>query len=225
MMADTLIVDDHQLLATALVVTLDRVGIAAAAVRPRPRPELLRDLLDRRPGTVLLDLDLGEYGDATPLIAPLADAGTRVVVMTGLADRMRIAAALEQGALAFRSKADGVEALVDAVRRVRRSPEPLDPRTRVALLEELRRDRARRSATLAPFRRLTDREQETLRALADGCSVREIADRWVVSEATVRTHVRSLLGKLGARSQLAAVAMALRAGWLEPREPAVPAGG
>ncbi|HVU91188.1 MAG TPA: response regulator transcription factor [Jatrophihabitans sp.] len=220
-MTDTLIVDDHQLLATALVVTLDRVGIPAAAVRPRPRPELLRELLDRRPGTVLLDLDLGEFGDATPLIAPLADAGVRVVVMTGLADRVRIAAALEQGALGYRPKADGVEALVDTVRRVRRSREPLDPRTRATLLEELRRARARRSAALAPFERLTEREQETLRALGEGRSVREIADAWVVSEATVRTHVRSLLGKLGARSQLAAVAMALRAGWLELRDSAL----
>ena len=52
-------------------------------------------------------------------------------------------------------------------------------------------------------------------SLARGRSVREIADEWVVSEATVRTHVRSVLAKLEVRSQLAAVAMAIRTGWLE----------
>ena len=214
-MTDTVIVDDHQLLATALVISLDRAGIGAVAVTPRSLPELLDAVLEHRPDTALVDLDLGVHGDATPLIAPLTDAGVRVIVMTGVSDRLRIAAALEQGALAYRSKTDGVDGLVDTVRRIRAGGEPLELRDRAVMLEELRRARTNRRAALAPFRRLTEREDDTLKALAAGYSVREIADAWVVSESTVRTHVRSLLGKLGVRSQLAAVAMALRAGWLE----------
>jgi DNA-binding NarL/FixJ family response regulator len=209
-----LVVDDHQLLATALCVALGRAGIEAEPVETQPLPALLDAVLARRPELVLLDLDLGPHGDSTPLIAPLADAGVRVVVVTGLDDRLRIAAALEQGAIGYRSKSDGLGGLVDAVRRAAASSGPLDAQAHVQLVDELRRDRRLRSRALAPFERLTEREQETLRALAAGRSVREIADSWVVSEATVRTHVRSLLAKLGAHSQLAAVAMGIRAGWL-----------
>lgn len=214
-MATVRIVDDHQLLATALAVALRRAGLDADVAAPALFPELLTTLTDAAPQIVLLDLDLGGYGDSTPLIAPLTRAGIRVVVVTGLEDRVRIAAALEQGAVGYRSKADGLDALVTTVLAAQTSDEPLDAPTRVRLLEELRRARAERADAVAPFTRLTDREQETLRGIARGRSVRDLADDWVVSEATVRTHVRSVLAKLEVRSQLAAVAMAIRTGWLE----------
>jgi DNA-binding NarL/FixJ family response regulator len=213
--ATVLIVDDHQLLATALAVTLRRTGVDADTAAPAPFPELLATLNDAAPQIVLLDLDLGAYGDSTPLIAPLTRAGIRVVVVTGLDDRVRIAAALEQGAIGYRSKADGLDALVATVLAAHTGDEPLDAPTRVRLLEELRRARADRAEAFAPFTTLTEREQETLRCIARGRSVREIADDWVVSEATVRTHVRSVLAKLEVRSQLGAVALAIRTGWLE----------
>ena len=86
------------------------------------------------------------------------------------------------------------------------------------LLQRLRTDLARQDAEKnvrwAPFERLTDRERHTLLALSTGQSVRDIARLWVVSEATVRTHVRAVLAKLEAPSQLAAVAAALSTGWL-----------
>ena len=66
-----------------------------------------------------------------------------------------------------------------------------------------------------PFARLTDRERDTLQALARGRTVHEIANSWVLSEATVRTHVRSVLAKLNVPSQLAAVSLALRSGWID----------
>jgi DNA-binding NarL/FixJ family response regulator len=213
--ADVLIVDDHELLATALQLSLRASGFEAEVVPPQPFPVLIRALLERRPHVVLLDLDLGSHGDSTCLIAPLTEAGIRVVVVTGLSDRLRIAAALEAGAIGYRSKAEGMERLIETVRDARTADGPLDAHTRVALFDELRRRRAERAQVLAPFGRLTEREQETLRALASGRSVREIADDWVVSEATVRTHVRSVLGKLGTRSQLGAVAMAIQTGWLD----------
>ena len=74
--------------------------------------------------------------------------------------------------------------------------------------------RVARDAVFAPFTRLTDRERDTLVALSRGLSVHGIAAEWVVSEATVRSHVRGVLAKLDVPSQLAAVALALRTGWL-----------
>ncbi|GAB2457010.1 LuxR C-terminal-related transcriptional regulator [Jatrophihabitans fulvus] len=208
-----LVVDDHELIATALCVALRSQEIPAEHVAPRPLPELLPLLLDRKPDVVLLDLDLGDHGDSTGLVGPLTDAGARVVLVSGSGDRLRIAAALEQGARAYRSKLDGLTRLVDTVRAVLLDDRPLDVHLRVELLDELRRGRAERTRTLRPFAQLTDREAATLRELCDGRSAREIADLWVVSEPTVRTHIRAVLSKLEVSSQLAAVAMAVRSGW------------
>ena len=69
---------------------------------------------------------------------------------------------------------------------------------------------------LEPFERLTPREAEVLALLMQGQAAEAIARRFVVSEATVRTQIRGVLGKLGVGSQLAAVAEAHRVGWQAP---------
>lgn len=219
------IVEDHGLLGETLRIGLELRGIEAVVLAARPLDELCAAIIGQRPDLVLLDLDLGAFGDATAMIPALCDARLRVLVMTGVSDRVRIAAALEQGAIGYRSKSDGFEALVRAALAARDGTHALDPETRVVLLDELRVARRRRAAALAPFERLTDRERETLRAMAGGRTVEEIARGWVVSEATVRTHVRGVLRKLGVRSQLAAVAAGLQSGWLDGRQLAGGVGG
>jgi DNA-binding NarL/FixJ family response regulator len=92
----------------------------------------------------------------------------------------------------------------------------LDPAGRAELLEELAQAREAQERVDESYRRLTERERDTLHALGDGQSVCEIAKVWVVSEATVRSHVRGLLVKLGVGSQLAAVSEARRNSWLTP---------
>ena len=84
----------------------------------------------------------------------------------------------------------------------------LDPVERERLLHQLRQHRVTRKRDLAPFERLTPREQQVLRALSVGLTVPRIAQAWVVSEATVRSQVHAVLRKLDVRSQLEAV------GWL-----------
>lgn len=208
------IVDDHELLSETLRIALCEAGQDAVRVPVSEPDDVLARLLELRADLVLLDLDLGPSGDATGLIEPLTAAGIRVLVVTGSSDPLRIAAALEQGALGYRSKADGFAALIDTATAALAATRPLDPETRVELLDRLRRTRNEQERSLAPFRRLTEREQATLGAMSRGQSVHEMAADWVVSEATVRTHVRGVLGKLDVRSQLAAVALALRSGWL-----------
>ena len=81
------------------------------------------------------------------------------------------------------------------------------------MLDELRIERASVRKSLSPFERLTTRESPVLSALIDGLSGEEIAEAHFVALTTVRSQIRSLLQKLGVRSQLAAVAHANRAGW------------
>jgi DNA-binding NarL/FixJ family response regulator len=112
-------------------------------------------------------------------------------------------------------KSDGFAALLAKARAALAGDDVLDPAERLRMLDELRVARARQAAQLAPFQQLTEREQDLLRALAQGRTVTEVARAWVLSEATVRSHVRGVLTKLDVGSQLAAVALAIDAGWLE----------
>jgi len=208
------IVEDHLLLAETLRAALEHTGVQARVVAAAGSPaELLADLRAQSCDLVLLDLDLGSLGDATPLVAPLVRDGMRVLLVTGSEDRMAIAAALEQGAIGYQPKMAGFGALLARATEALTATAPLDPHQRVLLLNELAIVRAARQRDLSAFDRLTDREAATLRALARGQSVADIAANWFVSPTTVRSHVRAVLAKLQVASQLAAVAAAVRTGW------------
>jgi DNA-binding NarL/FixJ family response regulator len=210
------IVEDHQLLAETLSAALVRQGIAAAVLPLQTTGALLTALIAANPELVLLDLDLGDFGDGIDLVEPLHSAGIRTLVVSGLPDRLRIATALERGATGYQPKSAGLDALLTAIGRALAGGAAPDEPERHALLAELAQHRSARERTRSLLAPLTAREQATLRALADGYAVREIAAEWVVAEATVRTYVRGILTKLGVNSQLAAVALARRNGWLLP---------
>jgi DNA-binding NarL/FixJ family response regulator len=209
------IVEDHRLLAETLQITLTERGIETEVVELCEPADLLAGLLERRPGLVMLDLDLGPFGDSTWLIAPLTADGIRVLVLTGTGNRLRIALALEHGAMGYQLKSAGFDVLVARAVEAIATNGPLDPDERALLLDELNEARIERARRLEPFARLTTRERDTLLALAHGRSVHEIARDWTLSEATVRTHVRSVLAKLNVPSQLTAVSVALRSGWID----------
>jgi two-component system, NarL family, nitrate/nitrite response regulator NarL len=208
------IVEDHRLLAEVLRSQLAAHRIDADIVTADSSAALLTQLLDLRPDLVLLDLDLGAAGAGERLVGPLHAAGSRVVVVSGTDDMARVADALDEGAFGYCPKTVPFETLIEKVRAALHAERPLDEVLHRQLRAELARREAERRARWEPFERLTDRERHTLIALSRGKSVRDIARSWVVSEATVRTHVRAVLAKLDAPSQLAAVAAALSTGWL-----------
>ncbi|HEY2272602.1 MAG TPA: response regulator transcription factor [Jatrophihabitantaceae bacterium] len=213
-MVDVVVIEDHLLVAETVRAALATRGITAELVAPTHPVVLLARVCERAPSLVLLDLDLGSHGDGTDLIAPLAAAGIRALVVSGTPDRERIARAFEAGAFGYQPKSDGIAALADKAVAALAGDAPLDDLLRHTLRDELMRVRAARTSAFAPFATLTERERATLTALSRGLSVHSIAAEWVVSEATVRSHVRGVLCKLAVPSQLAAVALALRSGWL-----------
>jgi DNA-binding NarL/FixJ family response regulator len=210
-----LIVDDQRLLAESLSLALRLEGFDPVVASVADRDDLVRQLREDPPAVVLLDLDLGgELGDGATLVAPCVAAGARVVVMTGTKDRLWATSALEQGASAVLDKGIASEELLETVMSVARGEPVLATAERDLLLRELRHHRTTQARDLAPFETLSPREQEVLRALAVGLTVPRIAERRVVSEATVRSQVHAILSKLDVRSQLEAVAAARRVGWL-----------
>lgn len=209
-----LIVEDHELLAQSLSVSLRGDGVDVAVTAGPTAEDVLEAARSHGAGLVLLDLDLGEVmGDGLDLVAPLVRLGATVVILTGNNDRLRHAECLEAGALGVLHKGLSYDGLLEAIGKALRTGELTPQHQRQEMLAELRRQRLADEERLAVFDRLTRREEQVLSAVMDGQSADAIAADWVVSVATVRSQIRSLLVKLGVNSQLSAVALARRAGW------------
>ncbi len=214
-----LIVEDHELLAGTMAMALRQQGLevhAAAGPSAAAVVDLARKLA---PVLVLLDLDLGStLGSGLDLIRPLIDTGARVVMVTGVADRARLGACIEAGAIGVVSKATEFSVLIDTVRRAIDGAPLMSAEERQALLEAARHRRRADHDRLAPFDALSPKERAVLVHLLAGESAETIAEKSFVSLATVRSHIRAILLKLGVNSQLAAVALARNAGWPAAKE-------
>ena len=208
-----LVVEDHALFAESVAIALRLEGYDVV------RPSLRRDLdlvglaAGIQPRVALVDLDLGEFGDGTELIRPLTAGGTDVVVVTASADRAQWGGSLHLGARTVLCKNAPLETMTSTVRRLFAGLPVLGRLARDELLDEWRRGREADDVLRNRFARLTPREREVLGALVDGHGVHDIAASDVVSEATVRTQIKSILAKLEVSSQLAAVGLAHRMGW------------
>ena len=214
-----LLVDDHVLLSETLAVALRAEGLQARLADLRSREDLIASVEADPPDLVLLDLELGPpIGDGSTLVRPFVQAGTRVVVVSASRRRAQVGTAVEQGAVGYLDKSAPYDELLTAVLAAAHGRPVMTPDQRQVLLQDLWAAREDEAAAREPFERLTAREQQVLRELGNGRTVGSIAAEWFVSEATVRTQVRGVLMKLGVTSQLEAVALALRAGWLgDPR--------
>jgi DNA-binding NarL/FixJ family response regulator len=214
------IVEDHVLFAESLDLALSvegydvrRVDVPDDGTNPGP---LVTTLLRLRPRIVLLDLDLGSFGDGVRLIAPLAKAGVNVVVVTASADRGRWGEALRNGARATLSKAQPLNDILATVRRINAGLPVMAHEEREELLRLWHEQRRETEGIQERFTQLTSREAQVLGHLMLGHTVHDIAAASVVSEATVRTQVKSILAKLRVSSQLAAVGLAHQIGWRPP---------
>lgn len=212
-----LIIEDHVLFAESLELTLSLEGYD---VRRLPLPAEAGSLAGLRsaalranPRTVLLDLDLGRFGDGMGLIAPLARAGINVVVVTASNDRGRWGACMRQGARKVLSKGGQLQETLATVRRLHQGLPVVTTEELESLLDAWRAERAASEDMRRRLDLLTPRERQVLAGLIEGRTVRTISEESVVSEATVRTQVKSILSKLEVRSQLAAVGMANQIGW------------
>jgi two-component system nitrate/nitrite response regulator NarL len=207
------IVEDHRLLAESVSLALRAEGLDVVLGDLTDEASLLQSLCPDDSLLVLLDLDLGQMRDGARLIPVLRAAGAHVLVVTGTRDTIRIAAAVEAGAIGYVGKDQPIDVLLGTVQRAVAGQSVFRAGERHELLAQLRRHRAEEGRRLGPFQALTPKERQVLDALRAGRSVDRIATDWVVSEATVRTQVRGVLTKLDVRSQLAAVAKAHAAGW------------
>lgn len=207
------LVEDHRLFSTSLAVLLRSHGFEVLTP-PLVTVEGLRVALSRsQPQIVLLDRDLGALGSGEELIGPVSTAGAAVVVVSGTLDDVVIGRCFALGATACVSKSEPLEQLLFTVSTVARGARPVGEEERRLRIAQWRRWQASAQVVIAPFARLTAREASVLADLMEGKSVRAIAAESSVTEATIRSQVRSLLAKLDVNSQLEAVGLAARVGW------------
>ncbi|MGN6252129.1 MAG: response regulator [Marmoricola sp.] len=208
-----LLVDDHDLIAQSLALALGAEGYDASVADLHDRVRLVEQVRMAPPDLVLLDLDLGPFGDGSTLVQPFREAGARVLVVSASTDVCRTGMALERGAVGVLDKRVAFDELLAGIRAAAWGGVVMDPTIRQRTIATMHAAREGRRRAQAPFESLTERERHVLAALVDGTSVREMALRWFVAEATVRSQVRGVLMKLGVNSQLEAVARARQAGW------------
>jgi DNA-binding NarL/FixJ family response regulator len=164
----------------------------------------------RDPDVVLMDLRMPRV-DGIEAIRRLAERGERprAIALTTYADDASVLGALRAGARGYLTKDAGAEEIRAAVEAVARGEAALDPAVQHHVVAALAGDSA-------PARELPDgltpREAEVLELIAAGLSNAEIADRLVVSAATVKSHVNHLFAKAGVRDRAQAVTYAYRHG-------------
>ena len=117
-----LIVEDHRLFAEAVDLALTVEGYDVRRIEvpadPRSPGALVAAIVRHQPLVVLLDLDLGRFGDGVQLIEPIAGSGANVVVVTGTEDRARWGEAVNAGARKVLSKSQPLIAIIATVRRI-----------------------------------------------------------------------------------------------------------
>jgi DNA-binding NarL/FixJ family response regulator len=212
------VADDHQVVRTGFAALLETqadftvVGTAcdgAAAVK------IAREL---HPDVVLMDVRMPAMDgiEATRQLAE-SGAGPRILILTTFDLDEYVYDALCAGASGFLLKDVTAERLFDAVRVVAAGEALLAPTVTRRLIDEFTRPRPRpATAPAAALGTLTPRETQVLRLVAEGLSNPEIADRLVVTEETVKTHVSRVLSKLGLRGRTQAVVIAYESGLVVP---------
>jgi len=204
-----LICDDHFMVRQGLSTYFDLqddFDVVGEAANGLQAVELARS---KRPDVVLMDLFMPEL-DGLSALKQLKGTGTRVIILTSFLDAEKAMACIEEGAMGFLTKDIQPADLVDAIRAVHRGEPRLHPEVMKRLMT-----RTAHAQQPAGKELLTPRELDVLRALAQGLTNREIAEKLIISETTVKTHISSILSKLQLTDRTQAALWAVREKLLE----------
>jgi len=171
--------------------------------------EALSLAAQHNPDVVLMDLRMPRM-DGIEAIKRLAARGTSAIALTTYADDASVLGALRAGARGYLTKDAGAEEIRAAVEAVARGEAALDPAIQHHVLAAVSAP-AEAAPAEAPDD-LTPREVEVLTLIAEGLTNTEIAERLVVSAATVKSHVNHIFAKIGARDRAQAVVYAYAKG-------------
>lgn len=221
-----LLADGHSLFREALSTALTAEPDFHVVGEARDGLEAVAEAARTEPQVAVLDADLPNC-DGVRAAGLIRDRlpDCRIVLVAAEEDPDVLAMAVEAGASGYLTKASPLTELVDAIRSVHRGDTLVPSRMLGSLLERLIRRRQEHDEALRRLSRLTAREREVLRLLAQGGDNDSIAQVLVISPQTARTHIQNVLVKLGVHSRLEAAALAIQNGLLGEMagsEPATP---
>lgn len=208
-----LIADDHAVVREGLKSFLELQPGFVVAGEAADGHQALAEIERCEPDVVLMDLVMPRL-DGVAAIAAIRQRwpALPVIALTSFTEAGRVVQAVRAGARGYLFKDVRPAELAEAIRRVHEGQTYLHPEAARALVEHTRHEGE--GGLAEP---LTPREREVLQCMAEGLSNREIADRLVIAEKTVKTHVSHILAKLGAADRTQAVVLALRHGLVDLR--------
>jgi DNA-binding NarL/FixJ family response regulator len=202
-----LIVDDHEVVRHGLQNFLSGDPELEVVGAAEDGQEALRLARERRPDVVLMDLVMPRLDGMAATRAIRAELpDTEVIALTSVVEDASVVDAVRAGAIGYLLKDTRLEDLSRSIRAAAAGQVQLSPQAAARLVREVR------APDPEPTEALTEREVEVLRLLARGRANKEIARELAIAEKTVKTHVSSVLGKLGLQSRTQAALYAGRVG-------------
>jgi two-component system NarL family response regulator len=199
-----LVVEDHHVVRQGLVALLSVVDGVEVVGQAADGAEALKQYAANRPDIMLVDLRLPRMSGVEVIQRVRAeDPGARFIVLTTYDGDEDIYRALQAGARAYLLKGMTADTLVTTIRSVHAGKSCIPPVIAQRLAERMSTEQ------------LTPREQDVLEEIVRGKSNKEIGAELDISEATVKTHINNLLGKLGVEDRTQAVTAAIQRGLVQ----------
>jgi NarL family two-component system response regulator LiaR len=210
-----LIVDDQAIVRKGIRALLAEVEAIAVVGEASNGQEAVAQALALHPDVTLMDLAMpGMDGLEAIRQITTRQAGARILVLTSFVSDDKVFPAIKAGALGYLLKDSEPADLIHAIKQVNRGEPSLHPSIAIKVLQELRRP----AEKTPPPNALTAREVEVLRLVAKGMSNREIATQLTTTEATIKTHVSSILSKLQLANRVQAALYAISEGVTLPED-------
>jgi NarL family two-component system response regulator LiaR len=199
-----MLVDDHTMVRRGLATFLSVFDDMELAGEAENGKEAIRRCAESPPDVILMDMAMPEMDGVTATRAIRKQfPAVQVIALTSFKDSELIKNALEAGAISYLLKDVSADELARAIRAASVGRTTLSPDIAQAMVESA-------NQPPAPGFDLTERERAVLALMIEGLSNTQIADRLVVSPSTIKSHVSSILSKLGVSSRTEAVTVALR---------------
>ena len=199
-----MLVDDHNVVRSGLATFLRAYEDLELAGEAKNGLEALNLCRRKKPDVILMDLMMPEMDGIAATRAILADyPDIRIIAMTSFEDEKLVHGVLAAGAISYLLKNVTADELAKAIRDAVSGRSTLSPEAATALIHATR-------PTKQPLFDLTEREREVLNLVVQGNNNQQIADALVISVATVKAHMSSILSKLQVSSRAEAIAYAIK---------------